>query len=78
VSVTDPIFDSVWDATLWELAAEPGIWEPFWDSANFFTGACDDILPRKPRAKLRRQTKGGEPTRIKFPLGSTRANSRIP
>jgi len=41
-------------------------------------GRSDDIPAHWPRPSARRQTKGGEPTRIKFPLGSTRANSRIP
>jgi hypothetical protein len=40
VSVRDPIFDSLWEATLWKLWAEPGIWEPFWDAPNFVPDAA--------------------------------------
>jgi hypothetical protein len=35
----DPVFESLWEATVSELGTEPGIWEIYWDSRNFHVGS---------------------------------------
>jgi hypothetical protein len=54
MSVVDPIFDSLWDATLSELAAEPGIWEVYWDTPNFFARASPGDRAAEAEKVLRR------------------------
>jgi hypothetical protein len=38
MTVTDPIFPSLWDATLTELGGDTAVWEVYGDSGNFHDG----------------------------------------
>jgi hypothetical protein len=54
VNGTDPIFPSLWDATLSELGGETPVWEVFADAPNFLTGATLDVQALEAEEVLRR------------------------
>jgi hypothetical protein len=59
VTATDPIFPSLWDATLSELGHETPVWEVFADAENFLCGASPDLQADEAEATLRRVRDGG-------------------
>jgi len=54
MTVTDPIFGSLWDSTLAELGSENGIWEIYWDTPNFHAGASAERRAEEAETVLRR------------------------
>lgn len=54
MNVDDPSFPSLWDATLFELGAETGIWETFADPPNFHDGAPAEVQADEAESVLRR------------------------
>jgi hypothetical protein len=54
VSVNDPIFPSLWEATLSELGHETQVWEVFADAENFLSGSSPDLQADEAEETLRR------------------------
>jgi hypothetical protein len=54
MTVVDPIFPSLWDATISELDGETAVWEVFADAPNFFAGEPAEVQADEAERVLRR------------------------
>lgn len=54
VTVVDPIYPSLWDATFSELGGETAVWQVFADAENFLAGASADAQADEAESVLRR------------------------
>lgn len=79
MNVVDPIFGSLWDATLSELGVETGIWEIYWDTQNFYAGAPVEVRAAETEAVLRRLHVEGWADFVRRPWDATSAvvNERL-
>jgi hypothetical protein len=75
MSVVDPIFSSLWDATLSELQSDTALWEVYLDTPNFFSGDPPDARAAAAEAVIRRLRREGWATIVRRPA---RASGRSP
>lgn len=54
VDVTDPIFDSLWEATLSELQNDTALWEVYADTPNFYARGPAEVRAAAAESVLRR------------------------
>jgi hypothetical protein len=54
VTVVDPIFDSLWEATLSELQNDTDLWEVYLDTPNFYADDPPDVRAARAETVLRR------------------------